>query len=137
MIEDFMEKFTVNPAMLYESPISEMQAKIKNIIREQKEEREKDFMCQLSVQMGYEIDKDELVKALMYDRKQYEKGFSDAEKHFRAVARWEYYEDGDERFPYKCGRCGCPSLSTAHRFCSSCGARMEPINIDNPRRERA
>lgn len=127
MSDNFMDKFTVNPAMLYKSPISEMKTRIDSIIREQKEEREKDFMCQLSVQMGYEIDKDELTKALMYDRKQYEKGFHDAEEHFRAVAQWEFNDEAE--WPYKCGRCGCPSKSNNHRFCSSCGARMKPIKV--------
>ena len=116
-----------NPAMLYESPISQIRAEIDNIIDKQREEQENEFMCQLSVHMGYEINKDELTKALLYDRKQYEKGFSDAEKHFRATATWKYNDD--ERFPYRCSRCDCPSQSNNHRFCSSCGARMTPIEL--------
>lgn len=125
---NFADEFTVNPAAIYDSPISEMKKSAEEWITQVKKEREDSFVTQISFELGYEVNKDELIKALMYDRKQYEKGFHDAEEHFRAVATWEYNEDADEdsEFQYKCGRCGCPERSNNHRFCSSCGARMKP-----------
>ena len=41
---------------------------------------EDDFTAYASQQVGWNIDKDELIKALKYDRQQYEKGFADARK---------------------------------------------------------
>lgn len=124
------DNFIVNPATmdLYDGPISEIKSKINDAIFQMRLDRGNEFIAQLSITVGYQVNKDELVKALMYDRKQYKKGFHDAEEHFRAVATWEYneYADEDSEFQYKCGRCGCPERSNNHRFCSSCGARMKP-----------
>ena len=55
---------------MYESPImqyiGQMQAKM-----------ESELLYKVEQTVGYYIDKDELVKALKYDRAQYEKGYSD------------------------------------------------------------
>ncbi len=55
---------------MYESPIEvlygQMQTKIEN-----------DLLVKCSQAVEYNINKDELIKALKYDREQYEKGYSD------------------------------------------------------------
>ena len=38
-------------------------------------------MVTITQSMGYEIDKEELIKALNYDREQYNKGFSDCKSY--------------------------------------------------------
>lgn len=55
---------------MYESPIDRFTSEIQ---RQQKS----DFILQLTQTVGYSIDKDELIKALNYDRQQYEKGYMD------------------------------------------------------------
>lgn len=55
---------------MYESPI-------KVLCGEMQTEIENDLLVKCSQAVGYDIDKDELIKALKYDREQYEKGYSD------------------------------------------------------------
>lgn len=58
---------------MYKSPIdlyvSDLHAKIN--------EKMEDSVLKAVLDVGVAVDKDELVKALMYDRKQYEQGYSD------------------------------------------------------------
>lgn len=59
----------------YESPITRIVADL----QEQREEQEWNYLrCRITEKIGYGIDKDELIKALNYDRGQYEKGYRDA-----------------------------------------------------------
>ena len=65
---------------MYDSPIetftSAVQAKL-----------ESDLMCEVSQIAGYEVDKDELIKAMKYDRDQYNKGYEDAKEAFLNLLR--------------------------------------------------
>lgn len=59
---------------MYESPIMEFTKEISRTLVEAKDE-----MILKTVQnIGVTVDKDELIKALSYDRKQYAKGYRDA-----------------------------------------------------------
>ena len=60
---------------MYESPINKIVGEITEEINRQDEEN-----CMVSIRqaVGYQVDKEELIKALNYDRNQYEKGFADA-----------------------------------------------------------
>ena len=64
----------------YDSPVkliaSQIETKIENDV--------------MSVIQNYDIqvDKDELIKALNYDRQQYEKGFSDAKSKLKPMCRY-------------------------------------------------
>ena len=75
---------------------------------------------------GIEVDKDELIKALSYDRKQYEKGFADGQRagerkvNVKRVSykdTMEYESDGE----CSCGKC----VDSLWDFCPRCGARLE------------
>lgn len=49
------------------------------------------------------VDRDELIRALRYDREQYQKGFNDARKNAVPVVRCEdcaYFGLNDENVPY-------------------------------------
>lgn len=76
---------------MYESPIEvyykDMRTKIENNIFE--------AVCNV----GVSVDKDELVKALQYDRGQYEKGYADGLCH-----RTDDWISVDERLPDKSGQ---------------------------------
>lgn len=71
------------------------------------------------------VDKEELLKALQYDRNQYQKGYADAEsKLLLKHGEWIYlYEDN-----YKCSICGswcCTDSQIGEiNFCPNCGADM-------------
>lgn len=80
--------------------------------------------------VGIEVDKDELIKALKYDRGQYEKGYADA-KAERKTGHWI-----NDRGLYKCTSCGelwtecwasCVPLAQIYKelkYCPKCGAYM-------------
>ena len=116
----------------YESPIS-----INYIMREQEKQIEKDVL-KVIASYNINVDADELVKALQYDRNQYEKGykagFHDAQqvKH----GKWEW-EPGYVGTTAKCSVCGLSPMGfyslpiiqigrlPEYPFCPKCGAKMD------------
>ena len=59
--------------------------------------------------MNITVDKDELIRALRYDREQYQKGFDDARKNAVLVVRCKdckYFGLNDENVPYCFNRFG-------------------------------
>lgn len=71
---------------MYKSPIELMTNKMQNIMVEQQE----GHIIQVIQQCGVNVDKDELIKALLYDRNQYDEGYQDAVKTFAAILRSHY-----------------------------------------------
>lgn len=59
---------------MYENPINLIVDDINNRLIE---ERENKIMCEIQQQMHVDINKDELIRALQYDRHQYEQGYYD------------------------------------------------------------
>ena len=60
--------------MAYESPITILETEARRIVKE----TEDGIVTEISKQYGVEVDKEELTKALLYDRQQYDKGYKDA-----------------------------------------------------------
>lgn len=58
----------------YESPITKAVKEIEEELMKQEE-----HLCMMTVsrEVGYSVDKDELIKTLNYDREQYDKGYRD------------------------------------------------------------
>lgn len=70
------------------------------------------------------VDAEELVKALRYDREQYQKGYEDG-KRDAMPKRGEWYTelfDGDKK--YQCSNC-LTHWDVETRYCPFCGAKME------------
>lgn len=67
---------------MYESPINAICSEITHKILKDEEEN---MMLEVQKAIGYAVDKDELIKALRYDRNQYEKGFKDGAEQ---KAKW-------------------------------------------------
>lgn len=110
---------------------------------------ENEFLIDLNTRMEFEVDREELLKALNYDRNQYEKGFEDGMRAGRTArnastadteaVRYGQWEEMDE-YPfasiYACSECGrsitvspCESLSD-YPYCH-CGAKMKnPDELD-------
>ena len=65
----------INFSPTYESPIEKIVGQIQTQMAKNDEEN---IMVQVQQAIGYKIDKEELIKALQYDRQQYEKGYADA-----------------------------------------------------------
>lgn len=61
----------------WKSPITKIYGDIQNDIVRQDEEN---YMCAITQAIGYRVDKEELIRALQYDREQYNKGYRDGVK---------------------------------------------------------
>lgn len=61
----------------WESPITKIYGDIHNKILRQDEEN---YIYAITQAIGYEVDKEELIRALQYDREQYDKGYNDGVK---------------------------------------------------------
>ena len=69
---------------MYESPINQILGELQTTYENN---------CIKAVQSyGFDVNKEELLKALQYDRNQYEKGYSDAIQEFVNMS-WEYLGD--------------------------------------------
>lgn len=78
-------------------------------------------------QIGIDVDKDELIKALAYDRQQYEKGYRDGVLYGGTMKRgkWTLNHDGSGT----CSECGMTQIAiwdcdSWQNFCGVCGANM-------------
>lgn len=87
-----MMSYTVNFAKVsdiftdvpnYISPISQITGEITSEIIRDKEDH---LITVVSQQVGYQVDRDELIKALNYDRDQYIKGYKEAQDKFQQKA---------------------------------------------------
>ena len=78
--------------------------------------------CLKAVQSyGFNVDKDELKKALDYDRGQYDKGYADARERYLKRPRGEWLEDSGN---IACSHCHTIWLYRKTDFCPNCGAYM-------------
>ena len=69
---------------MYESPIEKIYGDIQSQIIKQDEEH---MMYAVNQAIGYTVDKEELIKALQYDREQYTKGYSDCKNDMLAKVK--------------------------------------------------
>lgn len=102
-------------SMSYEPPINVILGQIETQI-------ENDTMSVIQ-KMGVNVDRDELIKALNYDRDQYRKGYNDAKVH----AHWIINGDWAE-----CSNCHESSKLAVleHKdFCGACGAAMDEESV--------
>lgn len=61
---------------MYESPIRLLVQQLETSIREQQEKQ----VFEAVQKCGVDVDRDELIKALAYDRDQYDKGYTDGRR---------------------------------------------------------
>ena len=67
------------------------------------------------------VERDELLRALRYDRDQYEKGYADGKRDAERHGRYITDDMGDS----SCSECGENHLNAAdHCYCPGCGARL-------------
>ena len=86
----------------WKSPIIEIfkQAE-ENYQKQLNNKLEEQLMCEVNYQVGYSVDKEELIKALNYDREQYDKGYRDGVKEtFIAELENIKTELNDKSFAY-------------------------------------
>ena len=79
---------------------------------------------------GINIDKDELVRAMQYDRDQYDKGYADGRSDAVAHGAWHKYHDffTKRQVGWICSNCSAVSYDLSNGdtpFCPHCGAMMD------------
>lgn len=75
---------------MYESPIQKIVGEMQTRMMQQEEDS---MMMQVRQQIGFAVDKEELLKALQYDREQYQKGYSDALETIKEKIKEEIKEE--------------------------------------------
>lgn len=118
----------------YESPITMIVRKNTTKILE---EREDAIVARISEELGFDINKGELIKALMYDRNQYSRGYDDGYRRAQSIferpqGEWideGQYAEGHSEHAYSCKNCGyhiieLPNTIFENQFCKHCGADM-------------
>lgn len=109
----------------YKSPVD---IYYRDILEQVKEATDNYIMAE--IKMYVDVDKDELIKAMKYDRNQYatgyRNGYADAQKHGKWI--WKG-EEGDSR--WMCSECKCKEyvptcngVPDIWEYCPNCGARM-------------
>ena len=107
---------------MYKSPIEIIDSFTNDMAYKIKTETD-NLIMEAVYNVGVNVDKAELIKALEYDRDQYEKGYRDGKKDAVNHAYWN--KRGDEwAFPYDCSNCGHGS-NKRYPFCRLCGAKMD------------
>ena len=115
---------------MWESPIS---VELEKIEREYIDEQERYIVQETHWITGIKVDKEELVKALSYDRSQYEKGYADgkkdAVKHGRWIVDTAFGNDvmsGEQMVI--CSECGKGIFWGKQNYCPNCGAKMDEVS---------
>ena len=110
---------------MYESPIKlNFSDSITNIL-----DAEEKYIVECIQNMGVDIDKDELVKALAYDRGQYEKGYEDGKMAEKKIGHWNLVDYIYDR--WQCSECGYGEWEDSLTpYCPNCGARMKGVSED-------
>lgn len=104
---------------MYESPVTIYTQEINRQMNEHLEES----VFRITRAYGIDVNKEELLKALAYDRGQYEKGYEDGRASAVVHAKWEINCDG--YYPY-CTDCKKePENGIMSKYCPHCGAKMD------------
>lgn len=116
--EKFDDKELLN--LNYESPI--------NLIASEMETKLEADCVSVVQRYGFDVNAEELAKALAYDRGQYDKGYADARKKYkRPHGKWKYYIKLDGIGCWYCSNCYHHKewIGKNSNFCPNCGAQME------------
>lgn len=88
---------------------------------------------------GINVDKEELIRALQYDRDQYNKGYADGKAEGVTHGMWKKYHDHftKRHIGWICSNCSAVSYDISNgdtTFCPHCGSLMD-LDEDDERRE--
>lgn len=105
---------------MYESPIKI----IDDIVSQVNMELEGDIL-KIVRRVNVDVDEEELLKALQYDRDQYKRGYEDGKRDAVVHGRWILHPNGDGT----CDQCGryqkaIWDFDNQQNFCGHCGADM-------------
>ena len=104
---------------MYENPINVSEFISKELIKNYEDA----VMYEVRKKLKVDVDKNELLRALQFDRGQYEKGYQDGKADTQRKGQWLINSDG--YYPY-CSICLCePQNRIMTTYCPNCGAFMK------------
>ncbi len=105
---------------MYKSPIEIFcENTLKDIVKQQD-----DYIFQEVQRIGVSVDKDELIRALQYDREQYEKGYADGKRDAVKYGLWTPLQINGHAFGVTCSECNT-TWDDKSNYCPNCGAKMD------------
>lgn len=66
-----------------------------------------------------------VIKALNYDRDQYEKGYQDGKMNAQKTGQWIDTREQHGEFEFMCSNCELLCCTNHYNYCPHCGAKME------------
>lgn len=108
--------------MVYNSPISIYQETQGEMLNEIRENFESEIMATVQTKCAININKEELLKALQYDRGQYEKGYQDGKMDAHKTGRW--IDAREQCGEFMCSNCEFLCCTNQYNYCPNCGAIM-------------
>lgn len=82
-------------------------------------------ICEAVMNVGINVRRSELIKALAYDRQQYEQGYRDGKADATRTGRWITVRSANSpRARRMCSECKSIDIHRASPFCPKCGAKM-------------
>ena len=115
---------------MYNAPIEIVMSRVEEQLLQQAE----DMIFRAARGCGVNVNRRELLRALTYDREQYDKGYSDAKKDMAISAQWD--KPSEHGLPYKanglgvvCSRC-CNWADNQYNYCPNCGATMKVDGVN-------
>ena len=115
----------------YRSPIDIIFNNPMENLRMEINKRTDEVIYKAILDVGVEVDKDELIRALNYDRKQYEKGYEAGKMDATVHAHWIKRSnpnhspfDSSAEYNMICSNCGGDHERFYH-YCPDCGAKMD------------
>lgn len=106
---------------MYNIPISIYQETQEKILNELREKIESEIMLTIQTKCAIDVNKEELLKALQYDREQYEKGYQDGKMDAQKTGKWITLSRTSicSNCNYSLGR-----YEPENNYCPNCGAKM-------------
>lgn len=111
----------------YESPIKLVHAELEKAAADFAKKLDEGVMTEITKKIGVIADKEELLKALAYDRDQYTKGYHDGKMDAVVHAHWEM-DDWCESYCSNCGQYALldeDKIECRSEYCPRCGALMD------------
>ena len=117
---------------MYEPPITLIEEDWRETMIKAFDNQLADNAVEASLRYGIVVDKEELLKALRYDRGQYDKGYADgkAAVEQQIHSRWNVIgKDVMGCRKFECENCGgFDEGFRLPKFCRECGAKMDEVS---------
>ena len=115
---------------MHESPIKIIESTIDSFSKAIIKKKDDAIFAEIQSSFGVELDRSELLRALQYDRDQYDKGYSDGRSDAVAHGAWHRYHDHftNRQIGWICSNCSSVSYDLSNGdtpFCPHCGAMMD------------